>query len=236
MRLSAIYQTIFGDRIPAGPFRGMRHPAREVGSGKGIGARVLGTYESELWPQIEDLCQRTHDGVIHVGAGEGYYVVGLARRTPGTPVWAFEGDDAVRAALVENLKINGVVAQVAGYCKQEELAAALAGLRYPLVFMDVEGAERELLDLQKIPALRTSDILVEVHDFVDASIGGELAARFASTHRLTEVRTRERTVADLPPGPMRWLLPLLQERRLRSLDEGRGCEMRWFLFDRLMSA
>ena len=233
VRFSAVYQTIFSDRVPGGPFRGMRHPAREVGSGKGIGARVLGTYECELWPQVEELCRLSHDGMITVGAAEGYYTVGLALRKPGVPIWAFEADDAIRAALEVNLKLNGVEHQVrvAGRCEPAQLVAALDRLQHPLVIMDIEGGERELLDPEKVPALRQADILVEVHDFVDGSIGNILKARFAASHRLTEIWTRPRTDADVPPGPLRWLLPLMKRRLVRSLDEGRGCEMRWFFLE-----
>ncbi len=156
----------------------MRHPAREIGSAKGIGARVLGTYECELWPQVEELCRRSHDGMVTVGAAEGYYTVGLARRKPGVPIWAFEADEAIRAALEVNLKLNGVEGQVrvAGRCELAELVAALDGLQNPLVIVDIEGGERELLDPEKSPALRKADILVEVHDFVDGSIGNILKA------------------------------------------------------------
>lgn len=230
MRLSALYQKIFGDRVLAGPFRGMRHPSREVGSGKGIGARILGTYEMELWPIVEELCQRTHDGIVNVGAAEGYYAIGMALRKPQTRTAAYEGEPEIRAVLETNLRLNSVAdrVQVAGFCTLDDLRAALDRLQQPLLVLDVEGAERQLLDPALIPALRRCEVLVEIHDFVDPAIGGEIATRFQNTHRLTEVWTRPRTAADVPSGAFRLLAYFMKDRGVHFLVEGRGTEMRWF--------
>lgn len=208
----------------------MRHPACEVGSGKGIGARILGTYELELWGIVEEILSRDHDRILVPGAGEGYYAIGLARRKPGVMVHAFEGDSAVRAVLGSNVRLNAVETQVRveGYCGVDDLRGALGGSRAPLVICDVEGGERELLDPVAIPALAGAEILVEIHDFVDPGIGALITARFAPTHRQAEVHTRDRTRADLPAGPLRWIAPLLGERAVRLMGEGRGTAMRWF--------
>jgi hypothetical protein len=230
MRLSALYQKITGDRVPAGPFRGMRHPAREIGSGKGIGARILGTYEMELWGIVEDLCQRPHDGIVNIGAAEGYYTIGLALRKPDSRTIAYEAEPEIAEALRTNVRLNAVEDRIrlAGLCQLEDLRAALADLRQPLVLIDVEGAERHLLDPVKIPALTRSEILAEIHDFVDPQIGAEITARFQATHRITEVWTQPRTERDIPPGLFRWLAKFMADRGVRFLDEGRGTKMRWF--------
>ncbi len=208
----------------------MRHPAREVGSGKGIGARILGTYEMELWEIVADLCDRPHDGIVNIGAAEGYYAIGLALLKPNSRTVAFEADPEIAACLHANVRLNGVEERIrlADLCTLDDLRAELTGLHQPLVLIDVEGAERELLDPAKIPALVRSEVLVEIHDFAGPEIGAEIAARFQPTHQLTEVWTRNRTVHDIPPGVFHWLSHLLPGHGVRFLDEGRGTRMRWF--------
>jgi hypothetical protein len=233
VRFSALYQHVFGDRVPSGPFRGMRHPAREVGSAKGIGARILGTYECELREIVEELCRRPHARIINIGAGEGYYAIGFALRLPGAAIHAFEADPETRRCLEENVRSNSVESRVhiQGECGVAELASTLAdGLR-SLVVIDAEGAELGLLDPVLIPALIEAEILVEIHDFVSADIGSEIARRFAQTHSLREIWTRPRSVGDLPAGPFRWLSFFLPGRGVRWLDEGRNQRMRWFFLD-----
>lgn len=208
----------------------MRHPVREIGSRKGIGARVLGTYEMELHPIVEEICTREHDLVVHVGAGEGFYVIGLALRKPRTPAKAFEADEEVQGGLVANLALNGVSerVEIKGRCELNDLEPCLAGANSPLLIMDVEGAELTLLDPLAVPSLAKTEILVEIHDFASADIAPAIQGRLRDTHEVTEIWSRERTADDLPPGLMRWLSPVLPTRGVRWMDEGRGGKMRWF--------
>ena len=65
-----------GGRILAGPFAGMR---LAPGTARwNLHAQLAGTYELELHPWIHELSSCHFDGHVHVGAGEGHYVVGLA--------------------------------------------------------------------------------------------------------------------------------------------------------------
>ena len=57
--------------------------------------------------------------------------------------------------------------------------------------MDVEGAERELLDPSVVPSLRRAIILVEAHPFIVPGILNTLQARFAETHVLQLIRQGE---------------------------------------------
>jgi tRNA G46 methylase TrmB len=64
---------------------------------------LLGTYEKELSPYIQQTLSKC-DGSIVVGAAEGYYAVGLARKAPRTNVIAFEIDEDGRRILLNNAK------------------------------------------------------------------------------------------------------------------------------------
>lgn len=227
MFLRTLYKHLFGWRVLAGPFRGLRYVPESVGSVHF--AKLLGTYERELWPHIGKLIDRAPDGIINIGAGEGYYAAGLAWRLPGTRVTAFETDAFGRELIGRIAALNQIGARVdiRGCCTPADLAAALAGIERPAIVIDAEGAEGDLLDPARIPALVRADILVEVHDFI-APLGELLLTRFSPTHQCEEIWSRPRTARDLP-FPIRTIaFTPWAGRAVRVMDEQRPGPMRWF--------
>ena len=70
--------------------------------------------------------------------------------------------------------------------------------------MDCEGCEAILLDPSRVPALRTTEVVVELHDFCSPHVSDLICKRFAATHRVSLVEAQERTevpdiIQDLPP-------------------------------------
>jgi hypothetical protein len=180
--------------------------------------KLLGCYEIELHDSIEELLRYEFDRVIDIGAAEGYYAVGWALRAPKIEVVAFEGSEAGRALLRSMCELNEVAHRVAirGFCDVRALADALHHSKRPLVIIDAEGAEKELLDPEKIEALARATILVEVHDFVHQGIGAELKRRLGTTHVTQEISSRDRTINDSPVRSLfldRWILKQLREFR-----------------------
>lgn len=123
--LTHLVRTRTGDQVRLGPFAGMRYLDHSVGSA--YLPKLLGTYERELAPVIEEMCATGPRLIVNVGAAEGYYAVGLARRNPEARVIAFESDPSGRAALYRMARLNGVDAQIdiRGECDPVGLKAAL---------------------------------------------------------------------------------------------------------------
>src|SRR5262249_14226318 len=143
--------------------------------------KLLGTYERELVPIIEQACRCRPSLIIDIGAAEGYYAVGLARRNPQAMVVAFERDPVARVALERTCLLNGVQGriEICGKCGTEELGAILnraANEHSSKVFVmcDIEGDEKLLLHPLAISGLRRVNLLVETHEFVHAGITEEL--------------------------------------------------------------
>lgn len=187
-------------RVLAGPFEGMRYVRSSCGSA--LLPKLLGTYENELHPAIERLCRLGADVIVDVGAAEGYYVVGMARRAPGARVIGFETNRVGRVLTRRLARVNGVSARVStrGYCEHEGLREALEGARAPVVICDIEGAELDLLDPREVPALRRCALLVELHEGAKPTERGVLSGRFDETHTIAFVPLAPRSIADLPPG------------------------------------
>lgn len=227
--VSRIYQLLLGDDIPQGPFREMRYIRACIGSA--LWPKLLGTYEMELNDAVEDLIRWDPDGVINAGAAEGYYAVGLARRLPDAAILAYEMSDLGRKLLGLLSRKNGVGDRMTlhGELTCNALQQALASMKRPGIVLDVEGAEVELLDFDRCPDLRRAFVLLETHDtdIAGSTTLPEMLRRFSSTHSITEIPIKPRTLADLP-SRVRWLTSFgMKDRLLDCMDEGRGVAPPW---------
>jgi hypothetical protein len=189
--------------------------------------RVLGTFEMELEWAVNDLATRPVDKILNVGAEVGYYAVGLALRCPQARVDAFEVKD--HAALNDMIRLNNVQDRVYtyGWCDLPAMNQHLQDAKRPAVFMDAEGAERELLDPAEVPALRSAFIIVELHHFMIANIRDLLWERFTPSHDIIEIHARARYEGDFPLdlGLLRRYVPVGYLHHL--MFEDRPDFMRW---------
>ena len=188
-RSTALAQTYIartgGTVVAGGPFAGMTYAA--VATEGALIARLLGVYESELHPHIEAFAGEGLDCIIDVGCAEGYYAVGLARRMPGVTVYAHDILETARAACAEMAAANGVSDRVilGGEFTPEDFQR-FAGRRV-LVMVDAEGAEVDILDPARGPALAGMNIIVETHDVYRPDTLATLMARFSPTHDIQRV-------------------------------------------------
>jgi predicted O-methyltransferase YrrM len=212
--------------VRAGPFAGMKYGAVAVGSV--YIAKLLGTYERELAGAIERIIASMPVKIVVVGAAEGYYAVGLARRCPEAEIVAFESDAAGRTALAETARLNGVVRQVAIHekCEPADLAESLTDPSRTVIVCDVEGYEDVLLDPVELPGLAQASLLVELHDFLIPGIAERLRDRFRKTHRIEEIYELDRASSEFPyTTPYTRLMP--QRYVLWAVRDHRPFRMSW---------
>ncbi len=100
----------------------------------------------------EVIAQQPHL-VVDIGAAEGYYAVGLARRLPRCRIVAFDIDPIARKMCRRLAKLNGVRdrVEVRGECDTTYLWTLPP---HSFVLSDCEGAEKTLLDPDRAPALK----------------------------------------------------------------------------------
>ena len=159
-----------GKTILQGPFAGMTY--LDTATEGALAPRLLGTYESELHPDLLAFAATGLDCVIDVGCAEGYYAIGLARLMPQVVVHAYDIDPKARTACAELAKLNEVSDRVMiGGAFAPDGFEAFAGRRC-LVMVDAEGAELDILQPEQSPALAQMNIIVETHDiFKPGEIG-----------------------------------------------------------------
>ena len=168
---------LFGIKIMGGPFKDVKYIAQSVGSV--ITPKILGTCELELHEVIYNTIKSDPKTIIDVGAGEGYYAVGFAVKLPDTKIIAFEASQRGQEYLKYIASLNNVKnIEIHGYCDIFHLQKKVQYSDKRFILMDIEGGELKLLDPIKIPELKNIPILVEIHDFIDKSIGQTIKERF----------------------------------------------------------
>ncbi len=217
-----------GDRVLGGPFKGMRY--LETAFYSAYYPKLLGVYEREVVPPIEQAIARKPKLVVNIGAAEGYYSVGLALRLPFARVVAFESDKYARKLLERLARLNRIEQRLSihGECTPTLLQNCLEDCADAFVLVDIEGAERSLLDPRIVPALRNVEVLLELHERDNPSLGDEMARRFELTHMGMVITACSRRKEDLPLNLPRIFSNTFVERSaLLMLSEHRSDGLRW---------
>ena len=172
-----------------GVFQGMKYPqVKSVCSA--LFPKLLGSYERELQPVLERICEQGYRDIVNVGCAEGYYAVGLARRIPDARVHAFDINPEAIALCREMAKLNRVDERVntGAFCD----AGVLQGIPFAgkaLIVCDCEGYEKKLFTTETVKFLAAHDVLVEVHDGVDITISTYIQSLFEPTHQIERIES-----------------------------------------------
>lgn len=211
-----------GLTVQNGPFAGMVF--RDQSAEGCLAAKLLGCYEAPLHPFLLEVTGSAFDTIIDIGAAEGYYAVGLARRTTTTRILAHDTNPIAQAAVRELAALNGVAHRIAvgGEFKGEDFAEFSGGRT--LVVVDIEGGEADLLDPIRFPALSSMTVLVECHDVFKPGLCETIADRFRPTHHIR--RIDEQLV---PPALPDWFGQTTHLDRLLAMWEWRSGATPWLV-------
>jgi hypothetical protein len=219
--------------VQTGPFKGMIiSPFFSWGDGDSP-AKLMGIYEDELHDVILEAVATNPDLVVNVGSAEGYYSVGVGRLLPNAKSIAVDIVPTAVDICSKNFEVNGLKNYecLLRPTNAEWLGQTISNSANPFVVMDCEGAELELLDLEKAPALSKARILVECHDCVTAGITDTLTERFSSTHKILRV---EQKFKD--PYQFEFLKQLSDCDKWALVHEGRPSAMTWLYMTPLENA
>ena len=194
LRLLAKWRTMHIDRtivardgtdVQSGPFARMHFVSQP--SEASLSPKLLGLYEAELHPLIAEIAKSDLTQILDVGCADGYYAVGFARLMPHVQVLAHDINPAARQHCADLAARNGVSdrVRVGGEISGEDFETVSDDKT--LLFIDIEGAEEELLRPDLYPALRRLKILVECHDAFRPGLSNRIADRFAPSHDLRTI-------------------------------------------------
>ena len=83
-----------------GPFKGMKYP-EFLSLGSTLIPKLIGSYEAELHPIIDEIIACGYEEIWDVGCAEGYYAVGLALMSPTSKIRAYDIDIHSRKACLK---------------------------------------------------------------------------------------------------------------------------------------
>ncbi|MDG1314052.1 MAG: hypothetical protein P8P29_00830 [Flavobacteriaceae bacterium] len=213
--------------VKYGPFQGLSLN-RETWWGKSdLGAQCLGLYEKEILNEIGRQEKGKYQTFIDIGAADGYYAVGMLLAGIVDEVISFEISEAGRAAISENWDNNGKPGAITVYGEANHASLTAIPSRVfdgALVLIDIEGYEFELLTKGVIEQLRFSEVVIEIHNWID-----DFETRYAQLLRdLSEYFTIEKLApVDRNTSHMTELRAYTDDNRLLLVSERRPCLMRF---------
>ena len=211
--------------VQDGPFSGMTIlPESHRGDGD-LSAKWLGFYEQELHACLADLISRPLSAIINLGAGEGYYAIGLALAFPAASVIAFDINEAANEILRHNASANGLTGRITQgrSCNPAQLIEIASRSNDALLVCDIEGGEVELLGAPGVvEAFHQSDALIECYDFAVKNATAKICDLFYDTHDVFVVSQSGRNPNSYP-----FLEKLSDNERWLLISENRPGFMHW---------
>jgi precorrin-6B methylase 2 len=174
-----------GGLVLRGPLAGASYRP----SGDAAIAKLVGAYECEIHPWIDEWLTGPGRVFVDVGAGDGYYACGVKTVRPELRVIAFELAPIQRRRLAES------AAEIEILGRATPRALADIPLERALVLVDVQGAEVDVLRGASLPALRSATVIVALHEHANPAALDLLSARFAPTHTVDIVVISHRDLA-----------------------------------------
>lgn len=168
----SIYNKIMKLEVLDGNFKGMKYPTADS-AGSSFYPKIIGSYEKELEEVIKEAIQY-YDVLIDVGCAEGYYAVGFAYKNKNSKIYAFDSDSRARSlcenlALKNNVKDNIVIEEFFDEKSYLKILNENPNKKI-LLLIDAEGYEAIILNPNLKKLLNNTDLLIEVHDFIDSKI------------------------------------------------------------------
>ena len=153
--------------VSYGPLKGFRLNENQIWGQGDLGPKLLGLYEQEVLERIAAR-QKKWDCVINLGAGDGYYGVGLVKGGLSARSICFEQNTEGQAAIKLSAENNGVADRVTilGRAEADFLnGPELLGIDFSrtLIIVDIEGAEFSLLTDELLNRLKDVELIVELH-------------------------------------------------------------------------
>lgn len=228
-RLNELLLQLFpAPQVAAGPFKGMLYPCAQS-FGSALLPKLLGSYESELHPFIEEMLGNVYTSIVDIGCAEGYYAVGFGLRLTKADIYAFEVDFRARKLCAQLSQLNGLNERmhIGGFCDPVSFKKIPLGRR-ALIMSDCEGYESTLFTSEIAALLSNHDLIIETHDFIDINISSKIRSAFQETHQIRSIKSTDDIEKAHTYRSERLEKCDLQTRRL-ALAERRPAIMEWLV-------
>lgn len=179
----------FGLITHGGPFEGLVYPSmKSVGSS--FYPKIIGSYEKELWPILNEMKANDYSDIIDIGCAEGYYAVGFARMFENAIIHAYDTNFEARKLCREMSVINNVEERIKIHTNcSSEILEDFNFSRKGLIICDCEGCEKNIFTHKNLENMKNCDLIIETHDFLDINISVKIKELFKNTHDLISIKS-----------------------------------------------
>jgi len=213
--------------VNSGPFIGLQY-FQLYSFGSSILPKIVGIYERELHPIILETFKNNYTRIINIGCAEGYYLIGYARKFPTVEVIGVDSDNLALDFCKKMLELNGIQNRIQllnkidhDFFENPEFLNSKS-----LIICDCEGDERNLFSRFNATYLKNTDILIELHDFVNDAISEQIFNIFHKSHEINIINS-ESDIQRIQEFTVRF--PELSYSQLKKLiSEKRPNLMQWF--------
>lgn len=213
--------------VKFGPFEGLKYPFRKS-LALTLLPKILGVYEKELHPIINELKMIKYDSVVNIGCAEGYYLAGLAMVIKSQVWYAVDSNKEAIKLSKKMLEENRLSNDIRFLHSSNFDFNEIPGLEYSrsLIFSDCEGHEYNLFNENNLYTFSNADLIIETHDFIIPGILSNLIKLFFETHHIEIIES----------GDNRERLKLIFDSEFNSyrnvikemlISEERPCKMYW---------
>jgi lipopolysaccharide biosynthesis glycosyltransferase len=213
--------------VNSGPFIGLKY--FQLNSfGSSILPKIVGIYERELHSVILGTLKNNYNKIIDIGCAEGYYLIGYAIKFPAAEIIGVDTDNLALDFCKKMLELNGIQNRIQllnkidhDFFENPEFLNSKS-----LIICDCEGYERNLFSIFNAPNLKTTDILIELHDFVNDTISEQIFNIFHNSHEIVIINS-ESDIQRIQEFTV--IFPQLSYSQLKKLiSEKRPHIMQWF--------
>lgn len=231
VEISKQIDALFQSTVRYGPFQGLKFSTESWWGAADRGSMLLGLYEKEVLASLSNIAKK-YNTFIDLGAGDGYYGIGVLVNGLFEKSYCFEISEKGRRIIKQNAICNDVDnrLEILGAADKHFYNGIPKGeIDKSVLFVDIEGAEFDLFDEATFKAFSNSIIFIELHDWF--FIEGEkklikLRNDASTTHTSTEL-----TMSERDPSKFEELKKFSDDERWLVCSEGRGQVMIWLRFD-----
>ena len=217
--------------VQHGAFRGMQLSRLSGWNRTDIPSMLLGMYEQEVVEYLAKLPARSRETFVNIGAGEGYFAIGMLHAKLTSRTICFEMSDRGREAIKDAQSLNRIGGNLTLFGTADEKFLDVIegvdsfGYHSSVFLIDVEGAEVQLLTDTRLQRMTLATIVIETHATMvseqDQSKFEELCSKY---HCVSEIRTEERN-----PSQFSELEFWSDNDRWAICSEGRPQRGRWLI-------
>lgn len=231
LALSNKIKDFHGDTVAYGPFKGLKFVNNSHWGAADKGTMILGLYEQELLDELKNIPDEL-DVFIDLGAADGYYGVGVLINHRFKKSYCYEIMEHGREVIRETASVNNVPDKVVirgeatkTFCHE----IPEHDLNRSVLFVDIEGGEFDLFDVDLFDKFKKSVIFVELHDFIFAD-GDKKLVKFIEDSKATH----DHKIIKMGSRDLSSYMELQQWNDLDRwliCSEGRAQLMSWVRFD-----